>query len=83
MKEKKRFLGGGHIGILALVLIFLCAGHCVLANQHAGPPEEAWRAAADLSALAATERGWTYLSDESELWIKPGHAGRGLVIQVQ
>ncbi len=41
MKEKKRFLGGGHIGILALVLTFLFTGDRVLANQHAGPPEEA------------------------------------------
>ncbi|MFC1635597.1 secretin N-terminal domain-containing protein [Planctomycetota bacterium] len=41
MTEKKRFLGGGHIGILALVFAFLFAGDCVLANQQAGPPEEA------------------------------------------
>jgi general secretion pathway protein D len=41
MTEKKRFLGGGHIGILALIITFLFAGHGVLADQHTGAPEEA------------------------------------------
>ncbi len=41
MKDEKRFLGGGHIGILALVFTFLFTGHCVLAEQHAGPSKEA------------------------------------------
>ena len=41
MTDAKRFLSGGHIGILALVFSFLFAGHCVIADQHTGPLEEA------------------------------------------
>jgi len=41
MTEKKRFLGGGHIGILALICTFLFAGRCVLGDSQAGPPEDA------------------------------------------
>ena len=41
MTEKKRFLGGGHIGILTLIAASLFAGNCVLAGQQAGSPEEA------------------------------------------
>lgn len=62
MKEKKRFLGGGHIGILALILTFLCTGHRVLANQHAGPPEEAKFEIFTLRHISV-EQGKKYLAE--------------------
>ncbi|MBN2315193.1 MAG: hypothetical protein JXM79_14785 [Sedimentisphaerales bacterium] len=62
MKEKKRFLGGGHIGILALMLIFLCTGYRVVANEHASPPEEAKFEIFTLRHISV-EQGKQYLAE--------------------
>ncbi|MEJ2703353.1 MAG: secretin N-terminal domain-containing protein, partial [Sedimentisphaerales bacterium] len=41
MKEKNRFPGGGHIGILALVVALLFSSNYVVAGQQTAPPKEA------------------------------------------
>ncbi|NLH48035.1 MAG: hypothetical protein GX444_05450 [Myxococcales bacterium] len=38
---------------------------------------------ADLAALKAAASGWTFLENEGEIWIKPGNADQGLIINVQ
>ena len=62
MTEKRRFPGGGYIGVFALAVAFLFAGNCAMAKPQPGPPEEAKFEIFSLEHISV-EQGKKYLAE--------------------